>query len=241
MTDTRTAHPPTPGGKPGVDLKGDNPAGAAQERHTDGAAQERQPVASEQSSSSAASGVAAVRDPSEGDHTPDGGSSRETLPEDDAPLDTPAVAGVEQDELTATAAQRDEYLALAKRTQADFENYRKRIARESASAQDRGVAKLARELLPALDNLDRALEAAAEQDPLLEGVRLVRSELVAALGRVGIDSFSPVGEPFDPALHEAIVQQPAPECESGTVVEVYQPGYRLHGTIIRPARVVVAA
>jgi molecular chaperone GrpE len=145
------------------------------------------------------------------------------------------------DELLATAAKRDEYLALAQRTQADFENYRKRVARESAAAQERGVAKLARELLPALDNLDRALEAAAEEDPLLEGVRLVRSELAAPLGRVGIESFSPAGEAFDPEQHEAIVQRPVEGAESGSVAEVYQPGYRLNGTIIRPARVVVAA
>ncbi len=145
------------------------------------------------------------------------------------------------DELVATAAQRDEYLALAQRTQADFENYRKRVARESAAAAERGVAKLAKELLPALDNLDRALEAAAEQDPLLEGVRLVRSELGAALARVGIESFDPAGEPFDPTHHEAMAQQPVEGADSGTVVEVYQPGYRLNGTVIRPARVVVAA
>jgi molecular chaperone GrpE len=144
------------------------------------------------------------------------------------------------DELVATAAQRDEYLALAQRTQADFENYRKRVARESAAAQERGVAKLAKELLPALDNLDRALEAAEEQDPLLEGVRLVRAELAAALARVGVESYDPAGEPFDPTHHEAMAQQPVEGAESGTVVEVYQPGYRLNGTVIRPARVVVA-
>ncbi|HEY3828140.1 MAG TPA: nucleotide exchange factor GrpE [Solirubrobacteraceae bacterium] len=144
-------------------------------------------------------------------------------------------------ELLAAVAKRDEYLALAQRTQADFENYRKRVARDSAAAQERGVAKLARELLPALDNLDRALEAAAEEDPLLEGVRLVRSELAAALGRVGIESFSPGGEQFDPEQHEAIVQRPVEGAERGSVAEVYQPGYRLNGTIIRPARVVVAA
>ena len=147
------------------------------------------------------------------------------------------------DELVRTAAERDEYLALAQRTQADFENYRKRVARESSNAQGRGVASLAKELLPALDNLDRALGAAAEDDPLLEGVRLVRSELAAALARVGIESFSPVGETFDPAVHEAMatVEQPVDGAQSGTVVEVYQPGYRLGANIIRPARVVVAA
>jgi molecular chaperone GrpE len=147
------------------------------------------------------------------------------------------------DELVRTAAERDEYLALAQRTQADFENYRKRVARESSNAQGRGVVSLAKELFPALDNLDRALEAAAEDDPLLEGVRLVRSELTAALARVGIESFSPVGEAFDPALHEAMAttDQPVDGAESGTVVEVFQPGYRLGASIIRPARVLVAA
>jgi molecular chaperone GrpE len=145
------------------------------------------------------------------------------------------------DELVATAAKRDEYLALAQRTQADFENYRKRMAREAAAAQERGVSKLARELLPALDNLDRALEAADQEDPLLEGVRLVRTELTSALARVGIESFSPTGELFDPNEHEAILQQPVEGAESGTVAEVYQPGYRLGTNIIRPARVLVAS
>jgi molecular chaperone GrpE len=145
------------------------------------------------------------------------------------------------DELVRTAAERDEYLALAQRTQADFENYRKRVARESSLAQERGVAKLAKELLSALDNLDRALDAAAQDDPLLDGVRLVRAELGSALARVGVESFSPAGEPFDPALHEAMAQQPVEGAGSGTVVDVYQPGYRLGTSIIRPARVVVAA
>jgi molecular chaperone GrpE len=150
------------------------------------------------------------------------------------------VAG-DLDELVATSAQRDEYLALAQRTQADFENYRKRVARESALAHERGAAKLAKELLPALDSLDRALAGAAADDPLLDGVRLVRSELMAALERVGIESFVPLGEPFDPNTSEAVAQQPVEGALSGTVAEVYQTGYRMNGTVIRPARVLVAA
>jgi molecular chaperone GrpE len=176
-----------------------------------------------------ASGAEAVKEPAQAGVQDDGGDAAE-------------IEG-DLDELVKTAAQRDEYLALAQRTQADFENYRKRVARESANAQARGVIGLARELLPALDNLDRALDAAAQDDPLLEGVRFVRSELGAALARVGIESFSPVGEPFDPAVHEAMttIEQPEDGAESGTVVEVYQPGYRLGANVIRPARVVVAA
>jgi molecular chaperone GrpE len=159
------------------------------------------------------------------------------------------------DELVEVGAQRDEYLALAQRTQADFENYRKRVAKELAATQERGVAKLAKELLPALDSLDRALAdfgAAADpavqavcpggrDDPLLEGVRLVHAELHAALARVGIERFSPQGEPFDPTKHEAVATKPTQDAPSGTVVEVYAPGYRLGEQIIRPARVVVAA
>jgi molecular chaperone GrpE len=147
------------------------------------------------------------------------------------------------DELVKVAAERDEYLALAQRTQADFENYRKRVARDAALAQERGVVKLAKELLPALDNLDRALDSAAQDDPLLQGVRLVRSELIDALARLGIESFSPGGAPFDPGLHEAVATAPQPPDgpPGGTVVEVYQPGYRLGEHVIRPARVVVAA
>jgi molecular chaperone GrpE len=147
------------------------------------------------------------------------------------------------DELVKTARQRDEYLALAQRTQADFENYRKRVAREAAAARERGVGSLAKELLPALDNLDRALEAAAEDDPLLQGVRLVRSELKGALARAGVESFCPLGEQFDPSVHEAVAtaEQPPGGSPSGTVVEVYQDGYRLGEGILRPARVVVAA
>jgi molecular chaperone GrpE len=162
----------------------------------------------------------------------------------DAHADASAELKGDLDELGALAAKRDEYLALAQRTQADFENYRKRVARDSALALQRGVAKLAKELLPAIDNLDRALSAAATDDPLLDGVRLVRSELSAALARVGVESFSPLGETFDPSVHEAMATVPQPAdggADSGLVVEVYQPGYRLGESVIRPARVVVAA
>jgi molecular chaperone GrpE len=145
-------------------------------------------------------------------------------------------------ELAAKAEKADEYLLLAQRTQADFENYRKRAAREAALAQERGIAKLAKELLPAIDNLDRALKAASEeQSPLAEGIKLVHTDLLSALQRVGVESFSPEGEPFDPQLHEAVAQQPIEGAESGTVAEVFQQGYRLGDTVLRPARVLVAA
>jgi molecular chaperone GrpE len=141
------------------------------------------------------------------------------------------------------AADGDEaarFLELAKRTQADFENYRKRMARENAAAADRGAAKLAKELLPALDHLEIALKAAEGHEDVIKGFALVRDELLAALGKSGIQAFSPAGEQFDPNEHEAMAQQPSEGAESGTVLEVYQRGYRLNGAILRPARVVVA-
>jgi molecular chaperone GrpE len=157
--------------------------------------------------------------------------------------DAPGAAeAVEQDldELQSRSRERDEYLALAQRTQADFENYRKRMARENAAAADRGTGRLAKELLPALDHLDLALRAADGHEDVVKGFAMVREEIVNALGRVGIEPFAPQGEPFDPKEHEAMAQQPAEGAEPGTVLEVYQQGYRLNGVVLRPARVVVA-
>ena len=146
------------------------------------------------------------------------------------------------DELAAKAEKADEYLALAQRTQADFENYRKRTARDAGLALDRGIAKLAKELLPAIDNLDRALDAISEeQSQLAEGIKLVHTDLLSALQRVGVEPFSPQGEQFDPQVHEAVAQQPVDGVDSGIVAEVFQQGYRLGESVLRPARVLVAA
>jgi molecular chaperone GrpE len=157
------------------------------------------------------------------------------------PEDSEASA-LEQDigELQEKARERDEYLALAQRTQADFENYRKRVSKDVATAEAKGVAKLARELLPALDNLGIALQSGVSGEEFVKGIELVYAELTAALERLGVEAYSPQGERFDPNLHEAMAKQPVDGAESGTVVEVYQRGYRLNGTVLRPARVVVA-
>ena len=142
--------------------------------------------------------------------------------------------------LTKAEAERDEYLALAQRTQADFENYRKRMAREVRAAENRGIAKVVKEILPALDNLELALQAAGDGE-VADGFKLVRNEFLAALARLGIEPYSPEGEPFDPSEHEAMSQLPVEGVETGTVASVYQQGYRIDGTVLRPARVVVAA
>ena len=178
-----------------------------------------------------------------------GGTEPEQVDGVHAAADPPEDAAVEVehdlDELLARAGKADEYLALAQRTQADFENFRKRMARDVAAADARGVGRLAKELLPALDNLGRALaaaEAEGEADGHLgTGVKLVHDELLAVLKRVGIEPFSPRGERFDPNEHEAMAQQPVDGAEAGTVVEVYQQGFRQGESVLRPARVVVAA
>ena len=162
----------------------------------------------------------------------------------------PAAEHKPTEEESAVQDDAAKFLALAQRTQADFENYRKRMARENAAAIDRGVSKLAKELLPALDHLDHALKAAQGHDAqatsspgtgdVIKGFALVRDEIVNALGRVGIQPFSPQGELFDPNEHEAMAQTPLEGAEPGTVIEVYQSGYRINGAVLRPARVVVA-
>jgi molecular chaperone GrpE len=145
----------------------------------------------------------------------------------------------------ASAEQkRDEYLNLLQRTRADFENYQKRIQRDRAEDQRHAQAAFTRELLPVLDNLQRALEAArkqGEQGPLVQGVALVQSNLLDILGRSGLTSIGALDQLLDPNVHEVVMQQPRTDVTPGTVVEVLEPGYRLHDRVLRPAKVVVAA
>jgi molecular chaperone GrpE len=147
------------------------------------------------------------------------------------------------DELGEARRERDEYLDLAQRTRADFENYRKRVAKETSDALARGKAELASSLLPALDNLERALAAgedASAHEALVEGVAMVRDELHSRLEGAGVESFDPTGERFDPQLHEALSTKPNAGTESGVVLETVERGYRLNGQVLRPAKVVVS-
>ena len=143
--------------------------------------------------------------------------------------------------------ERDEYLELAKRAQADFDNYRKRMAAEVQAATARGKAELIREVVPVLDDLERALQAAGldpegdSEDGLAHGVLLVFRGLRDSLARHGVEAVDPKGEKFDPTQHEALSTQPIDGVESGVVVEVMQKGYRLDEQLVRPARVVVSA
>jgi molecular chaperone GrpE len=147
-----------------------------------------------------------------------------------------------EDPLARAQRERDEYLDLARRAQADFENYRKRAAKEAAAAGERAKSGLVRELLPIVDNLERALASAGKgEQHLAEGVLLVHSELVAVLERNGVEQFDPEGERFDPSEHEALSMRDEQGAESGVVLDVVEKGYRANGTILRPARVVVSS
>jgi molecular chaperone GrpE len=177
--------------------------------------------------------------------------------EPDASAEDSAGSDVERDIdelLEDTQRERDEYLELAKRTRADFENYRRRAAEEVREAERRGKSSLARELIPSLDNLERALRAAgidpdsADDDGegngdgggLAHGVRLVYREIRSTLERAGVETYDPTGERFDPRWHEALATRVQEGSEAGVVLETVEKGYRLDGHVLRPARVVVS-
>jgi molecular chaperone GrpE len=163
-----------------------------------------------------------------------------------------------ESELDRALRERDEYLDLAQRTRAELENYRRRVSGEAAEAERRGRAAVARDLIGALDNLERALLAAgvapggaatdgseplsqevSAQTALAEGVALVYREFRDGLSRAGIQAFDPAGEKFDPNRHEAVATASAEGVAPGLVVETLEKGYALGETILRPARVVV--
>lgn len=168
--------------------------------------------------------------------------------EDDEDADEPGPA---TEPMPEEPDWKDRYV----RSVAELDNVRKRARRDAAAGEARGIAKLAKELLPALDNLDRALahvdsapthpadpDGSSNGDAqLVEGLRIVHREIHAALSQAGIEAYDPTGEPFDPHAHEALTQQPAPEGTApGTILAVFQAGYRRGDDVLRAAKVVVA-
>jgi molecular chaperone GrpE len=161
---------------------------------------------------------------------------------EDAPLeeepddaeDSPSTLLAE--ELETTRRERDEYLDALRRLKAEFENSRKRQERERARLLETASERLVVELLPVLDNLDRALEAEGD---IREGVRATRDQLASVLGEEGLLPVASDGQPFDPNVHEAVMGQPSDEHEEGTVLQTFQRGYLLNGKPIRPAKVIV--
>ena len=156
-------------------------------------------------------------------------------------VEEPEPSAPAPDPLAIVTAERDEYLELLQRKQAEFENYRKRAARDQERLVAHAHERLVRELLPVLDDLERALEAAErhEEAALVDGVKLVEQSLRKALEKEGLAEIATDG-PFDPHVHEAMLAQAREGAEPGSVVEVLQRGYRLGDKVVRPARVIVA-
>jgi molecular chaperone GrpE len=149
-------------------------------------------------------------------------------------------------ETEATAEDEPDWKDIAHRKAAEVENVRKQTVQRVQKATRDGMKRVATEIVPALDDFERALahaeaEEGDDEHTLTKGIRLVQDQLLAALRRAGIESFSPLGEPFDPHLHDAVATTPVEGAASGTVVEVYQAGYRLGDDVLRAAKVVVAA
>ncbi|CAN5305397.1 nucleotide exchange factor GrpE [soil metagenome] len=144
--------------------------------------------------------------------------------------------------LEEATSLRDEYLDGLLRTRAEFDNYRKRTARERLEALDRGAEQLAGRLLGVLDNFRFALDSAeqSDDDRLAKGVRMVHDELVGVLRAAGLEEIDALGEAFDPEVHEAMLQEEAPEpVDEPVVADVLRPGYRFKERVLRPATVKV--
>ncbi len=161
----------------------------------------------------------------------------EEPPIEEEPGDVEEELAALAEELEATRRERDEYLDALQRLKAEFENSRKRQERERARILETASERLVVELLPVLDNLDRALEAEGD---IREGVRATRDQLADVLGREGLLPVASDGQPFDPNVHEAVMGQPSEEHEEGTILQTFERGYLLNGKPIRPAKVVVA-
>ena len=140
-------------------------------------------------------------------------------------------------EFAAVSAERDQYLDSLRRLKAEFDNSRKRQERDRTRILESASEKLVQELLPVLDNLDRALESEGD---IREGVRATRDQLADVLANEGLLPVASDGQPFDPNVHEAVMGQPSEDHEEGTVLQTFQRGYLLNGRAIRPAKVVVA-
>jgi molecular chaperone GrpE len=155
--------------------------------------------------------------------------------------EVPPTAAPVSDEVAALQAERDELFDRLQRLAAEFDNFRKRNARENAALTERANERLVKELIPILDDLGRALEAASEHEEakLEDGVRLVHRALSDLLTKEGLAEIETEGK-FDPHVHEALLSQPS-EAEEGSVIEVVQKGYTLGDKVLRPARVVVAS
>jgi molecular chaperone GrpE len=157
-------------------------------------------------------------------------------------IEQPDAADIES--LRKLAAERDQYLDMAQRTRAEFENYQKRARKERDDERRYLNSAFAHDLLPVLDNLERALQAAqqaGDAGALAQGVALVQNQFLEQLKRHGVAPIDAQGKPFDPNLHQAVMQQPSDQAEPNTVLQVLEPGYTIHERVLRPAKVIVSS
>ena len=159
-------------------------------------------------------------------------------------VEMPLVSAEELEKLRKHAGERDQYLDLAARTRAEFENYQKRAQREREMDRKYAFGPIAESLLPILDNLDRAVFAgtqAGETGPLVQGVAMVQAQFLDLLKKNGITRIDCEGKPFDPNLHQAVMQKPTADVEPNTVVQVIEQGFLNQDRVLRPAKVIVSA
>jgi molecular chaperone GrpE len=155
-------------------------------------------------------------------------------------VDAAATVLDDLESLRARALERDQFLTLLQRTQADFDNYQKRNQREREQERRYGPGILALDLLPVLDNFNRAVDAARkanESGPLMQGVGMIQGQLLDVLKRHGITPIEAQGQPFDPNLHQAVMQQPSDTLPPNSVASVLEQGFMIHDRVLRPARV----
>ena len=163
-------------------------------------------------------------------------------PEAPAAAEAPPAEQNGSEELARVAAERDEYLDALQRLKAEFENYRRRTERDRQAVVVGAQREFVRGLLPVMDNLERAVAALGDRGgEIVAGLEMVRGQLASLLAGHGVEEIAAGGEAFDPNVHEAVAQIPAPEHPEGAVVEVIEKGYRISDHVLRPSRVVVAA
>lgn len=158
----------------------------------------------------------------------------------DEALQTEAIENELTGQLEKALAEREEYLGMAQRVQADFENFRKRNSGVRAEAFEDGKRETVMAILPVLDNLDRAVHSETDETPLKTGVEQVTKQLRDVLAKLGVEEIDCHGKPFDPEEANAVMQAPAEGYEPGTVCDVMQKGYRMNGRVLRYAMVKVA-
>ena len=171
-------------------------------------------------------------------------AAAEATAKPEAPAHPPALTLEEFEKLKKSAGERDQYFEMALRMKAEFENYQKRSQKDREVERRYAYGPLVLDLLPVIDNLDRAISAAqqaGDSGALVQGVVMVQSQFLEQLKRNGITRIDASGKPFDPNQHQAVMQKPTAEVEANTVVQVLENGFMNLDRVLRPAKVIVSA